>query len=147
MASAISALSNSVSEEYDYTSIQYSSETSDILNLSSYVSDYKNIRFIVWCGPGQSIICIYDYNQYLKNVENNVKDPHRIIVYSKYNSNAMGSQGENSSTKYYYFKTDEMNQNGDLSIYYTYDGGTNVTQMSYTRYSKCVYLVSAKEGQ
>ena len=146
MASAISALSNSVSEEYDYTSIQYSSETSNILNLSSYVSNYKNIRFIVWCGGGSNTICIYDYNQYLKNVENNVKDPHRIIVYSKYNSNAMGSQAENSSTRYYYFKTDEMNQNGDLSMYFNTNGTTSTTTIQ-ARYGKCIYLVSAKEGQ
>lgn len=148
MASAISALSNNATEEYDYTYIQYSGETSQTLNLSSYISDYNNIRFMVWAGSGANVICIYDYSQYLKNVENNVKDPHRIIVYSKNSStyNAMGSQAENSSTRYYHFNTDEINQNGDLFLYSSTDGKTSSKQ-SYARYGKCIYLVSAKEGQ
>lgn len=147
MANAIVSLGST--EELVYTNISYSSSTSTMLNFSSYVKDYNNIRFIVWSGTSSGTTMIYDHTVYLANKEAGNLMPHRIMSYGKassgYTMNSLTS-GAPTETRYYYFKTTEWDNNGSLSVYLDTNGdGASDSTSTYARYGSNIYLVYKKE--
>ena len=63
MANAISNISGG--EELVVSTITMSGNTSTTIDFSEYVSNYDNIRYIIWSGSGTGYLCIYNHDIYL----------------------------------------------------------------------------------
>lgn len=135
----------SPTEELVTTNITYSSASATSLNFSSYVKNYNNIRYIIFTSATGSF-SIFDYQNYLNNVEAGVNYPLRMETFDKDSGGyLMGSRKSPTSTSqnYYYFKEAEWNANGDMRLCH-YNGST-ATTLSYARYGRIVKLVYKKE--
>ena len=145
MANAITSLGSI--ENLQIIKIYYSSTSDLVLNFSEYVQNYDNIRSIVWCGSGSNVIMIFNYQDYLDNLNANNPNPVRINLFGKDSSgNAMSGTPAyaTDTSRYYYFKQSEWNAGGDLKLY-NYSSGSSSTS-TYARSSRYVYLVYKKES-
>lgn len=145
MANAITSLGST--EDLQIIKIYYSSASNQVLNFSEYVQNYDNIRSIVWCGAGSNNVMIFNYQDYLDNLNAGNAEPVRINSFGKDNNgNAMNGTPAyaTDTSRYYYFKQSEWNAGGDLKLY-NYSSGSSSTS-TYARYSRYVYLVYKKES-
>lgn len=146
MANAITSLNST--ENLQTTKIYYSSTSASVLNFSEYVKNYDNIRQIIWCGSGNNVIAIFNYQDYLDNLNANNPEPVRINIFGKSSGGDVMSgtpvyATPNNLTEYYYFDKNEWDAGGDLTLY-RYSGSLALP-MSYARNSRYVYLVYKKE--
>lgn len=129
--------------------IYYSSGVSNAtLNFSEYVKNYNNIRQIIWCGGGSNTVCIFNYTDYLANIEANNTRPVRINKFGK-DSNGYGMSASpqyatpDKTTDFYCFDKDEWDAGGNLTLYSHSSG--SYTSLTYARYCRYIYLVYKKE--
>ena len=127
MAAAISALSGGGDVTWQYGKIK-TADRANTINLSSIVADYSKIDCI-WVIPAEySAHQVRIYSPYIKNTISGVdgylpvvtigNGSHDWIDYGNFNS------FDTASSLTYYIKESELAANGDLHLYYYYDGGT-----------------------
>ena len=142
MASAISNISGG--EELIVSTITMSGNTSTTIDFSEYVSNYDNIRYIIWSGSGTGILCIYNHDTYLQNLAEGKENPRRLKVYGKNSSGyIMVLTNNNTDTRYYYFDDDEWNAGGEMKLYSMLDGSNSYA--TYARSGPGIYIVYKKE--
>ena len=142
MANAISNISGG--EELVVSTITMSGNTSTTIDFSEYVSNYDNIRYIIWSGGGTGSLCIYNHDVYLQNLAEGKANPHRLRIYNKNTSGyIMVLSNNNTDTRYYYFDDNEWNAGGAMKLYSMVDGSSSYS--SYARSGPGVYLVHKKE--
>lgn len=142
MASAISNILGK--EELVVSTITMSGNTSTTIDFSEYITNYDNIRYIIWSGSGSGIVCIYNHDTYLQNLAEGKENPHRLRIYSKNSSGyIMVSSTNNTDTHYYYFDDNEWNAGGAMRLYNILGG--EIGYSTYARSGPGVYIVHKKE--
>lgn len=142
MANAISNISGG--EELVVSTITMSGNTSNTIDFSEYITNYDNIRYIVWSGGGTGSLCIYNHDIYLQNLAEGKENPHRLRIYNKNSSGyIMVSSINNTDTRYYYFDDNEWNAGGAMKLYNMIEGESSYA--TYARSGPGVYIIHKKE--
>lgn len=142
MANAINDISGR--EELVVSTITMSGNTSSTIDFSEYITNYDNIRYIIWSGVGSGSVCIYNHDVYLQNLAEGKENPHRLRIYIKNSSGyIMASSTNNTDTRYYYFDDNEWNASGAMEIHSMIEGTNGYS--TYARSGPGVYIVHKKE--
>lgn len=142
MANAISNISGG--EELVVSTITMSGNTSSTIDFSEYITNYDNIRYIIWSGIGSGSMCIYNHDVYLQNLAEGKENPRRLKIYGKNSSGyIMVLSTNNTDTRYYYFDDNEWNAGGAMRLYNMLGG--EIGYSTYARSGPGVYIVHKKE--